>query len=123
MIFKDIEKEKQFLCAAISLLEKLGVCVAAFAGAGAIFKFAPQLFPFVPLLPRVIGLLLAVVSLLLAVLVVSVTWRTNFDYLKTQESFKRRWLLHFPVFLVIYISCFFFVLAGGMAALDALTSS
>lgn len=113
MEFKDSDKTKQILDTAIPFLERLGVCVAAFAGGGAIAKFAEQVFPLFPGIPIAIGFLLVVVSLALALLVVNETWQA------IARSVKSRWL-NLLILLTILVSSVFFVVAGGLAAVKAL---
>lgn len=116
MNFNDTYSTNKILKTAIPFLEKLGVCVAAFAGGGAIAKFSSQVFPLCPRIPVVIGFMLVIASLVLALLVVSETWQA------ITKSVKRRWV-NLAVLFTILLSSVFFVVAGGLAAVSALPAA
>jgi hypothetical protein len=113
MKLKDSDRPKEILDTAIPFLEKLGVCVAAFAGGGAIAKYASEVFPPCPGVAVALGLLLIVASLVLALLVVYETWRV------ITTSVKNRWV-NLSILFIVLVSSVFFVIAGGLAAFKAL---
>ena len=113
MKFNDTDSTDKILNTAIPFLEKLGVCVAAFAGGGAVAKFSSQVFPLCPWIPVIVGFLLVFVSLVLALLVVYETWQA------ITRSVKSRWV-NLAVLFTILLSSVFFVVAGGLAAVSAL---
>lgn len=108
---------KKYLDFGVNYFERLGVCVAIFAGGGAMVKYAITLSPYFPYFAIVLGIFLMIVSIIIAVL-------TAIDFLLSAlanvkgNSYTAITIWVLMTFLVIIITMMFL----GVAIQSALTA-
>ena len=97
----------------IGFFERLGVCVAIFAGAAAIIHFKDKVLPFWPPGAAIVGTILLFGSIFLSIFVAG-NWFTE----RAADIKSRAILLLFAA--VVVVTTVFFVIAGGYAAIASL---
>ena len=97
----------------IEFFERIGVCVAVFAGAAAIIHFQNKVLPFWPLGAAIVGTVLLFGSIFLSVFVAG-AWFSD-----RTGGIKSRTLL-LLIATIVVATTVFFVIAGGYAAIASL---